>query len=433
MLYLPFGCIKDAARAVKRICKEEFTKVEDTALTKLLGIPTLIVTMFALRNEGEHQVLHLWCAHREDVAICPRCGEISGNVYEEKHRCIRHLDIWGKKTFLHFLSRRFQCGKCESMFTEELPFVETCRRQTIAFEQYTYESCISSNRKRVAIREGLSQSTVRDIFNRFARSRVDRSGNTLTRVLGIDEISLKKRHKQYALVISDIERKCILAVIPSRDKESLEKWIDELTERQRRAICFASIDMWDPYRQAIRNKLPHVRVVADRFHVMKQLNERLTQTRRRIQQNADEETRGTLKGSRWLLVRNRSELSSEQEKHLGKILDLHPELRTLYLLKEEFARIFDKVNSREKAERFLSAWKLKVKYTVSKPLLKFLNTLQNWWEEILNYFVEGVTNGFVEGLNGAIRNIIRRAFGYRNFQNFRLRVFAEQGFLTNPR
>ena len=72
MLYLPIGFIKDAARSVKRICKEEFNKVKDSALTELLGIPALIVTMFALRREGDQDVLHLWCAHREDIAICPR-------------------------------------------------------------------------------------------------------------------------------------------------------------------------------------------------------------------------------------------------------------------------------------------------------------------------------------------------------------------------
>ena len=165
----------------------------------------------------------------------------------------------------------------------------------------------------------------------------------------------------------------------------------------------------------------------DRFHVMKQLNERLTQIRRTIQQGANEEIRDILKGSRWILVRNRSELSPKEERHLSEILEFCPEIRQLYLLKEEFRQIFDKVDSKEKAERFLQAWKLKCLYTGNKFLIKFLKTLQNWWKEILNYFEQRVTNGFVEGLNGAIRNIIRRAFGYRNFQDFRLRVFAEQG------
>jgi transposase len=428
MLLLPLSYIKDAARSVKRICKEQFKAVKDSTLTELLGIQALIVTMFALRFEGEYQVLHLWCTHHNDMAVCPRCGTISHNIHDDEKRAVRHLDIWGKKCVIHFLSRRFKCDQCGQPFTENLAFVDPHRRQTIAFEHHIYESCISSNRKRVAIREGLSQSTVRDIFNRWTQYKINRSGNILTRVLGIDEISLKKRHKQYALVISDIGRKCILAVLPARDKAVLEMWINGLTEQQKKAIRFASIDMWRPYHQAIRNKIPHAKIVVDRFHVMKQLNGRLTQIRRRIQHNGDEEIKSILKGSRWVLVRNRSDLSSEEERHLREILDLCSELRTLYLLKEMFRQIFEKVNDREKAARFLSAWKLKAKHTGNKFLIKFVNTLENWWKEILNYFIERVTNGFVEGLNGAIRCIIRRAFGYRNFEDFKLRVFAEQGF-----
>ena len=99
-------------------------------------------------------------------------------------------------------------------------------------------------------------------------------------------------------------------------------------------------------------------------------------------------------------------------------------------LKEDFRHIFDKVHSRDKAERFLTAWIYRARLTGNKFLLKFVSTLQNWWNEILEYFIERITNGFVEGLNNSIRNIIRSAFGYRNFENFKLRVFAEQG---NPR
>lgn len=136
MLYLPIGFIKDAARSVKRICKEQFIKVKDSVLTELLDISTLIVTMYCLRREGDHEVLHLMCAHREEIALCPVCGEISDSLHSEISRCVRHLDIWGKKTFLHFMSRRFKCNQCNKVFTEQLPFIEEHRRQTIAFEKH---------------------------------------------------------------------------------------------------------------------------------------------------------------------------------------------------------------------------------------------------------------------------------------------------------
>lgn len=427
--------IKDAAKAVKRISQEDFKEVVDNTLTELLGIATLVVKMFALRREGDEDVLHLWCAHRDEMALCPHCGRVSTDVYQEGQRCIRHLPVWGKKTFLHFLSRRFKCDQCGNVFTEELPFVESHRRQSTDFEMHVYQSCLDGTRKAVAVREGLSQSTVKEIFNRLAALKKSASavGGTV-RVLGIDEISLKKRHKQFVLVISDISRKCILAVLPDREKESLQNWIESLTPQTRQSIRFVSIDMWAPYYQAARNKLPRAEVVVDRFHVMKQLNTRLTQLRTTYQKQCDPETQKILKGSRWILVRNRSELTKKQAEQLDQILEACPELRAMYLLKEEFRTIFEKIKSRERAVRFLDSWCLKAERTGDKFLAKFLKTFRNWREQILNYFTERITNGFVEGTNNAIRGIIRMAFGYRNFANFKLRVLAGlSAFHTNPR
>ena len=119
---------------------------------------------------------------------------------------------------------------------------------------------------------------------------------------------------------------------------------------------------------------------------------------------------------------------------LIKIMELCPDLRSLYLLKEEFRTIFEKVRCREKAARFLDVWILKAKGTGDKYLAKFIATLGKWRAQILNYFLERITNGFVEGTNNALRSVIRTAFGYRNFNNFKLRVLAEFGpFHANPR
>jgi hypothetical protein len=93
----------------------------------------------------------------------------------------------------------------------------------------------------------------------------------------------------------------------------------------------------------------------------------------------------------------------------------------------EFRTIFEKINDPRQAERFLRAWIWKANQTGDRYLAKFLNTLRNWWSEILRYFDDHITNGFVEGMNRAIRAIIGRAYGYRNFDNFRLQVLAQHG------
>ena len=426
--------IKDAAKSVKRISLQEFKEVADETLTELLGIASIVVKMFALRREGEHEVLYLWCTHRDEVALCPHCGSLSTKIHQEEPRSIRHLDVWGKKTFIHFLSRRFKCEDCGRTFVEELPFVDSHRRQSIAFERHIYQACLTSTRKAVAVREGLSHSTVKDIFNFWAAMKRMSTATYPIRILGIDELSIKKRHRQFVLVLSDIDRKCIVAILPDREKKTLANWIDALSPHEKQSIRFVSIDMWAPYDQAACGKLPHAKVVVDRFHVMKQLNTRLTQLRTKYQKESTDEMKNLLKGSRWILVRNRAELSPKETEHLDSILKTCPDLRSLYLLKEEFRTVFEKIHCREKAARFMDAWVLKAKRTGNKYLLKFVATFKNWREEILNYFIERITNGFVEGLNNGLRTMIRSAYGYRNFANFRLRALTQfAGFHVNPR
>ena len=160
---------------------------------------------------------------------------------------------------------------------------------------------------------------------------------------------------------------------------------------------------------------------------MKQLNDQLSKARRKIQRDADETTKDALKGCRWLLVRNRDSLSEAQRQQLQVALDADSLLRQAYLLKEEFRLIFERIHDQDRARRFLDAWMLKVEFTGNKYLLGFVKTLRNWFKQILNYFDKRITNGFVEGMNRAIRLVISRAFGYRNFDNFKLQILAQHG------
>ena len=423
---------KDASRAVKRVHSLNIEPVKVETLSELLGLPGMKVTQFAIEQQGEEQYLHLFCEHEHDVALCPRCLKVVADGYDYKDRCARHLDIWGMRTLVHFPQRRFECKVCGKPFTENLEWIDPKRRQTKAFEEYIYQRVKNKTpRKQVALQDGLSESTVLDIFKKQAKQATRQSGHCQVRFLGVDEISLRKRHKQYALVLSDLERRRVIAVLPNRLKETFMKWLDGLTEEERRAIKVVSMDMWEAYRQAVREKLPHAEIVADRFHVMKQLNHQIDLLRRAAQRRAKKEGNEALyqalKGSRWLLLKNRNELNPEQEAQLCAILELSDELRDIYLLKEEFRTICEKIDDKARAERFLWAWTGKALATESRYLSKFVKTLRNWWHEFLNYFDDRVTQGFVEGINRAIRGIINRAFGFRNFDNFRLQVLVECG------
>ncbi len=406
---------------VKPETERKWAAVSLATITELVELPEFRVTHYELEGEA----LHLKCEHRYDITQCPDCEYLSQQVHQQKERRVRDLSVMGKRVNLYFMGRRFRCEHCQRPFTENLLSVNQQRRQTRRYEQYVYEQCLQCDRKAVARQEHLSESTVKEIFVTYAQRTIQRPTQNPVRVLGIDELALKKRHKQYVLILSDLERHCILAVLPDRKQETLIAWFNAQPDREQ--ITVVSTDLWEPYRQAVKKALPHARQVADRFHVMKQLNDRLTQARRHLQKQVDPPTYDILKGSRWILVKARHELSPEEESKLQQVLAACPELRVMYLLKEEFRTICDKVQNREQATRFLQAWICKVQATGDLRLLKFVNTLRNWWDEFLNYFINGVTQGFVEGINNAIRATIRRAFGFRNFNIFRLQVLAQYG------
>lgn len=426
----PIG--KDAARAVNRVEDLDIQEVTAETLSELLDLPGMRVTHFAIEEQDGVQYLHLFCEHEHEVAMCPCCLEVVTSGYDHKDRSVRHLDMWGMRTVVHFPRRRFECPTCDQPFTEHLAWLEPKRRQTKAFEVHIYQRVKGgTSRRQVALQEGLSESTVLEVFKRQAKQAMGRQDQGRVRKLGVDEISLHKGRKRYALVLSDLERRRVIAVLPNRLKKTFEQWLDGLTEEERQAIKVVSMDMWEAYRQAVHNKLPHARIVADRFHVAKQLNHQIDLVRRALQRKAkkdgDETLYQALKGSRWILLKRRRDLTPEEEAKLRTILDVSDELRTIYLLKEEFTTICDKMRMRSQAERFLQAWMRKAEATGSHRLMRFVKTLENWGHEFLNYFIDRVTQGFVEGINRAIRGIINRAFGFRNFENFRIQVLVECG------
>jgi CheY-like chemotaxis protein len=217
---------KDAARAVKDGVHVAVHQVTDNLLTKLLDLPYFAVTGYAIEPDRSDTIVHLFCHLTLDVGICPHCQAVSSQIKQYKDRCVRDHDIWGKRTFLHFQIRRFDCPACGLRFTEELATIGWRRRQTKRFEQAVYQQCLRSSKKETAEQFQLSQTTVAGIFQYWAkrqqRAAADRPA---VRVLGIDEIALKKRHKQYALVLSDLERHCVLAILPTREQTTLIDYI----------------------------------------------------------------------------------------------------------------------------------------------------------------------------------------------------------------
>jgi transposase len=249
-------------------------------------------------------------------------------------------------------------------------------------------------------------------------------GWPIVKVLCLDEIAQHKGHGSYRLVISAPVLGIILDVLKERTKDTLEAWFDARGKDWCAQVEICCADMWDAYHEAAATKLPNAKRVVDRFHVMKNLLDAISKSRRSIQNQADEATKALLKGCRWWLLKNSENLDEEDQAGLEQALNASPELKACYTLKENFRQWFNLSCSREDAEKALQAWIDQVQACDFRALKSFVKSLQNWKESILNYFDGRHTNGFAEGVNLKIRMLHRRAFGYRNFEQFRLHILV---------
>lgn len=393
------------------------------ALTRLLDLPDFAVT--AVEYDARLDCLVAHCAHVRDVAVCPACGTPSSQPHQYKPRTVRDLALAGRACRLEFTARRFKCAQCRRPFTEALEAVAPQARCTRRYEQHLFAQCRGSTIQEVCRRERLGYKTVEGLYYRLAACQDAAADQGAVRRLGIDEIALKKGRGRYALVLSDLDRRRVLTVLPERTKEALEAQLDTWSAAQRAAVTDVALDLWEPYHLAVSAKLPNARISGDRFHVMKNLTDHVSEARRALQRAAPAAEKKRLKGCRWLLVKNQADLDEAEQAKLAEMYAASPLLGRLHTLKEAFRTICETAPDRAAAEERLTGWIAEVAASGLRSLGKFGRTLRRWWDPILNYFHERLTSGVVEGLNTKLKLIKRRAFGYRNFGHFRLRALVE--------
>jgi transposase len=223
----------------------------------------------------------------------------------------------------------------------------------------------------------------------------------------------------------------VLDILPDRDKDSFVKWLQESKASGLLAhLVEFTADMWEGYTNAVHEVFDKkVRVTIDRFHVMKQFQERLTEARREIQRTLPKVEAQALKGSRWLWVKNFENLTTEEQDRLKVLKEQFPALKKLAEARESLRSIFEDrgVQSVEEGKKRLQAWMKEVTQLGLKALELFCGTLTRWLDGIANYFATRSSNGRTEGFNHGLRSILWRAFGMQNFENFRQRILDRFG------
>lgn len=192
------------------------------------------------------------------------------------------------------------------------------------------------------------------------------------------------------------------------------------------------MDMSKSYRKAVKELLPDVAIVFDRFHVMQLVNQALDKVRRRQQYKLDNKGCKTLKGNRFLLMANYDDLDEKQKCRLEQALDANEPIMIMHTMKEQLRLLWSKP-TRKKAQKFLGTWIMDAieichdyeqatGSKVLKPLYRLTKTLMNHMKGILGYFDHKITNGKIEGINNKIKTLKRQAYGFRDKEYFKLRL-----------
>jgi transposase len=303
-----------------------------------------------------------------------------------------------------------------------LCFVKEYRDYTNRYQARIFHQVKENNITAVMRLENLTYEQVESIFLTEAKSYIPVNPFTGLKRLGIDEISLRKGKQDFVLILSNLDTGEIVDVIEKRTKEKLRSRLEQLTSVERNQITEVAIDMWEPYADVCSELLPNVVITVDRFHVAKAINTELKNLKNKEKEQHPEELKEALKGSHYALLKNQDNLTDNQQETLQKIYETCPILKMGHRLKECLHRIFESHSTKEKATQRIQKWLVIAESHGLFP--NFRKTLLSWLDNITNYFRHRTTSGMVEGINNKVKLIKRRAFGFRNFENFRLRVIV---------
>jgi transposase len=351
---------------------------------------------------------------------CGNCGSAAVRSRGLYHRTVRHED-WGlRHCFLEVEAQKLKCLSCGQQWRPQLPGILPRQRASEAFQQAVYEQHLDGiNRSRLGRREGIGAATV----ERYFRHRLQRQFRQwhpprCPTVLGIDEHFFTRRHG-YATTFCDLRNHKVYDVVLGRSEAALEAWLQKLEGKTEvRVVC---MDLASVYRALVRRHFPNARIVADRFHVIRIINQHFLACWKQIDALGSR-NRGLLS----LMRRHRHNLRAEQQVRLEAYLAQHPVLELIYRFKQRLCYLLLKKHRTRKqcaqlVPRFLRAV-YQLRQARLPQLVQLGDTLHAWREEIATMWRFSRNNAITEGFHNKMELISRQAYGFRNFQNYRMRV-----------
>jgi transposase len=404
----------------------------DALFETLLNIPDVTTEGTEITEDGD-----IIITVRSTVrgACCHKCGREADKSYGTGRKILlRHLSVFGRKTYICICPPRYQCIHCEGtpVSTQKAVWYEQGSPYTKAYEDHVLLQSVNSTVSDVSIKDDIGYEAVTGIITRRIAATADWKEIRRIDVLGLDEISLRKGHKDFVTIVTALigGKTVILAVLGDRKKKTVKKFLKTIPKRLRKTVGSVCSDMYDGFVNAAKEVFgKRTRIIADRFHVARLYRDDLDGLRkkemRRLKKELSEKEYGKLKGAMWALRKKEEKLGDEEKQVLKCLFGHSPELETAYNFCRELTDIFEDDISKSEAARKIRIWKIRVGTSGLKCFDGFLKTLEKRSEEITNYFINRQTSGFVEGLNNKIKVIKRRCYGITNTDSLFRRIFPD--------
>ncbi|MGH7209128.1 MAG: ISL3 family transposase [Nitrospiraceae bacterium] len=369
----------------------------------------------------------VWVDHRPGVKwMCPHCGEESDDLWCRDHageRAWRHLDTCQFQTYLHARIPRVDCPE-HGVVNVSVPWAEAHSRFTLLMESWIIEVLLECRAiESAGYLTGLSWDEVSGVMQRAVARGQARKKDLPLRHLGVDEKAFRKGHS-YMTVVCDLDRSTVEYVAENRTAASLAGYFQALDSRRLAAIEAVAMDMWEPYVQATLEHVPLAaeKIVFDRFHIMKHMNEAVDAVRREEHRTLTAQDDETLKGTKHWWLYGRENVPDPHRRAFRRLKDRNLRTSRAWAMKETLRNLWS-YGSMTWARKFFDAWRRWVNRSRLEPVQEVARMLQRRIGNVLTYCKHHVTNAVAEGLNSKIMALQRRACGYRNKEHFKTAIY----------
>ena len=377
--------------------------------SKLLNLEDVIIT----NVENVDDQLHIYIELPRDKHVCPACGAVTDRIHDYRMQVIKDVPL-ARDTFLHLRKRRYRCD-CGKRFFEKNTFLPRYYRVTtrlVAEIMFAFKKVISA--KEIGCRYNVSAVTAMRYFNLF-NSKL----TALPEVVSLDEFKGNSGGQKYNSIVVDPKNKTVLDILPNRFESDLVKYFSQFSNKNN--VKYFICDMNTHFRQVANTCFPQATIVADKYHVIRQVYWAMERVRKNEQNKLSAQFRKYFKKSKNLLMKRTEKLTDEEMDRLALMFEIAPKLADAYRIKNEFLAVIRSKSSLEGKQKLVD-WLYSVEVMDLPEFHDCTKAYHNWFQEILNSMDVPWTNGYIEGCNNKTKVLKRVSYGMRNFSNFRKRI-----------